>query len=91
MNKLTCILCCRPPTTALMSALFPDHNQAITAGVLSGISDLLAQRLASSGPVNLRRTLAVALWGLLWSGPTSHFWQQALERLFPNKRDPMRT
>ena len=65
--------------------------QAITAGVLAGVSDLLAQRLSSRGtPANWRRTLSIALYGFLWAGPASHYWQQALERLFPNRKDPMR-
>jgi hypothetical protein len=59
--------------------------------VLAGVSDLLAQRLSSRGaPANWRRTLSIALYGFLWAGPASHYWQQALERLFPNKKDPMR-
>ena len=67
--------------------------QAITAGVLAGLSDVLAQWLGGGAPgqLNYRRTAAVALWGLVWAGPSSHCWQAALERLFPNKRDPART
>jgi hypothetical protein len=64
--------------------------QAITAGILAGASDLLAQRLTSSAPHNWRRTLSIAFYGFLWSGPGSHYWQQILERLFPNKNDPLR-
>lgn len=62
--------------------------------MLAGLSDVLAQSLgggARGAPLNYRRTAAVALWGLVWAGPSSHYWQAALERLFPNKRDPMRT
>jgi peroxisomal membrane protein 2 len=68
----------------------PHRTQAITAGVLIGASDLLAQRLASSAPANWRRTLCMALYGFLWVGPSGHYWQQLLERLFPNKNDPLR-
>lgn len=66
------------------------HTQAVTAGVLAGSSDLLAQRL-SGGSINWRRTLAIALYGVVWSGPAGHFWQQALERLFPDRKDPLRS
>lgn len=67
-------------------------TQAITAGVLAGVSDLLAQRLSgtSSSGTNWRRTLAIALYGVVWSGPAGHYWQQVLERLFPDRKDPLR-
>lgn len=68
----------------------PLKTKAVTAGVLAGSSDLLAQRL-SGGSINWRRTLAIALYGVVWSGPAGHFWQQALERLFPDKKDPLRS
>ena len=35
--------------------------QAITAGLLSGASDVVAQTLTASRPLNWRRTLAVAV------------------------------
>lgn len=58
--------------------------------MLIGASDLLAQRLASSAPANWRRTLCMALYGALWVGPSGHYWQQLLERFFPDKQDPLR-
>lgn len=69
----------------------PVKTKAITAGVLAGVSDLLAQRLSSGAPTNWRRTLSIALYGLAWAGPASHYWQQILESLFPNKKDPLRS
>ncbi len=60
--------------------------------MLAGVSDLLAQRLSGSSAsgIHWRRTLAIALYGIVWSGPAGHYWQQVLERLFPDKKDPLR-
>lgn len=71
----------------------PIRTKSITAGTLAGLSDLLAQRISGSaaGGVNWRRTLAIALYGAVWAGPASHYWQQILEKLFPNKKDPLRS
>ncbi|KAL4422648.1 hypothetical protein ABPG75_008845 [Micractinium tetrahymenae] len=71
----------------------PLKTKAVTAGVLAGVSDLLAQRLSGStgAGINWRRTLAIALYGVVWSGPAGHFWQQILERLFPDQKDPLRS
>ena len=72
-----------------------SHNrlpttQAVTAAVLIAASDLLAQRLTSAAPTNWRRTLSMALYGFLWAGPSSHFWQHILENMFPDKSDALR-
>ena len=51
----------------------------------------MAQRLTTSAPINWRRTLTIALYGLVWSGPSNHFWQHTLERIFPpSKSDGLR-
>jgi hypothetical protein len=42
--------------------------QALTAGVIAGLSDVIAQRLTSRKRLNLRRTLCIVLWGLVWTG-----------------------
>lgn len=60
----------------------PLATKALTAGAIAGISDLIAQRLAGAGPLQLRRTALMALFGLLWSGPSAHYWQAFMERLF---------
>ena len=67
--------------------LLPEM-QALTAAVLSALSDLLAQRLAGTArtPVNWRRTLAIALYGLVWAGPSAHYWQQFLAAALPNRK-----
>jgi len=69
----------------------PVKTKAVTAALLAGLADIIAQRLGSSrAQLNWRRTLSIALYGLVWGGPSNHYWQIALERLFPTRSDPMR-
>jgi len=42
----------------------------------------VAQKLVSRAPVNWRRTAAMVAYGGLWSGPSMHFWQLFVERVF---------
>lgn len=65
-------------------------SQAITAGTLSALADLVSQTVAGTGSIKWRRTFLLALYGTIFSGPCSHYWQIALEKLFPNKDDPLR-
>ena len=52
---------------------------------------MIAQRLGSNrARINWRRTLSIALYGLIWTGPSNHYWQLLLERLFPKRDDPLR-
>lgn len=71
----------------------PLKTKALTAALLAAASDVLAQKLSSSkgSSLNWRRTLSLALYGLLVAAPSSHYWQATLERLFPNKNDPYRS
>ena len=69
----------------------PLRTKALTAALLAGLADVIAQRLVSSrSALNWRRTLSIALYGLLWGGPSNHYWQQVLERIFPKRGDPLR-
>mmetsp|Transcript_5563 Transcript_5563/g.15941 ORF Transcript_5563/g.15941 Transcript_5563/m.15941 type:complete len:187 (+) Transcript_5563:226-786(+) len=65
----------------------PLPTKAVTAGCLSGASDILAQTLTSKGPINWRRTLAIAAFGFVWAGPSAHYWQAWLQKTFPKKDD----
>lgn len=65
----------------------PLPTKAITAGCLSAASDVIAQSLTSKNPLNLRRTLALGAFGFFWSGPSNHFWQGFLQRMFPKQTD----
>jgi hypothetical protein len=46
--------------------------QAVTAGLIAALSDIIAQKLSPGkvgGPaINWRRTLAIALYGMTWTG-----------------------
>ena len=61
--------------------------QAITSGSLAALSDITAQKLVSNAPLNWRRTLAMALFGLVLSGPSNHYWQKFTNQLFKGKKD----
>lgn len=63
----------------------PLATKAITSGCIAALSDVIAQRLAGSPRHNWLRTLQLALFGLVWSGPSAHFWQKLLERIFQGK------
>ena len=57
--------------------------QSATAGILAGVSDILAQRIADPRrPLNWRRTAAWALFGALYNGPSMHYWQEMIEHAF---------
>lgn len=74
----------------------PDPpTQAITAALLAALADILVQQSVRSSTqrrvlMNWRRTLSIALYGLLWTGPSNHYWQLLLEHLFPDRTDPFR-
>ena len=61
----------------------PLRTKAATSSCIAALADVLAQRLTSRAPLNWRRTLAIAAYGALWYGPSAHFWQLLLERVFP--------
>lgn len=65
----------------------PIKTKAITSGTLAALSDITAQKLASNAPLNWRRTLALALFGFVWSGPSNHYWQLFTNQLFKGKKD----
>lgn len=45
----------------------------------------MAQRLQRVDKVNSGRTIAMAILGLLWGGPSLHLWQGFMERMFGGK------
>lgn len=61
----------------------PLATKVATGAVLSGVGELLAQLLdtANKAPIveRVRRILALAGYGAVWSGPSMHFFQRALE------------
>lgn len=62
-------------------------SKALTSAVIAGCSDVLAQGLISGRYSNWRRTLALAAFGLVWSGPSAHYWEMFMEWLFSGESD----
>ncbi len=52
----------------------PLRTKALTSSVIAGCSDLIAQRLIYGKHKSLRRTGLMLLYGLLWNGPSAHYW-----------------
>lgn len=65
----------------------PLQTKAITSACIAGLSDVIAQNIISGGYKNWRRTLAIAVYGLVWNGPSAHYWQKFIEWLFKGKSD----
>jgi peroxisomal membrane protein 2 len=65
----------------------PVKTKAISSAVIAGVSDMTAQKLVSNAPLNWRRTLAMALFGLIWGGPSNHYWQLFTNRLLKGRKD----
>jgi hypothetical protein len=68
---------------------FPILTKSFTAGVIFGLSDLLAQKLEKSSdeskdqPLVWTRLIASALVGLLYFGPAAHYWYDWIFKLLP--------
>jgi peroxisomal membrane protein 2 len=67
---------------------YPLRTKATTAGVLAGCSDLVAQKLSGAKKLQLRRSLLMLLYGLVYGGPFGHFFHKLMERLFPRRDTP---
>jgi peroxisomal membrane protein 2 len=65
----------------------PLRTKALTAACIAGLSDVIAQRILVGRYRSPYRTLLCALYGLLWNGPSNHFWQKFMEKLFRGKTD----
>ncbi|CAL9109645.1 peroxisomal membrane protein PMP22-like [Musa acuminata AAA Group] len=71
----------------LQLQLHPLRTKAITAGVLAGISDSVAQKLSGIPRLQLRRLLLKVLFGFAYGGPFGHFLHKLLEIIFKGKKD----
>ncbi|XP_057960798.1 peroxisomal membrane protein PMP22-like isoform X2 [Malania oleifera] len=65
----------------------PLRTKAITAAVLSGISDSVAQKLSGIQKLQIRRLLLKMLFGFAYLGPFGHFLHILLDKLFKGKKD----
>ncbi|MCD7459176.1 Peroxisomal membrane protein pmp22 [Datura stramonium] len=65
----------------------PLRTKALTAGVLSAISDIVAQKITGIQKLQVRRLLLKVLFGVAYLGPFGHFLHLLLDKLFKGKRD----
>ncbi|KAI9123473.1 hypothetical protein K1719_004773 [Acacia pycnantha] len=65
----------------------PLRTKVITAGVLSGISDVVSQKLTGIQKIQLRRLLLKVIFGAAYLGPFGHYFHMVLEKIFRGKRD----
>ncbi|XP_031097403.1 peroxisomal membrane protein PMP22 [Ipomoea triloba] len=66
--------------------LHPLRTKAITAGVLVGCSDVVAQKISGVKRLQLKRLLLLALYGFVYSGPFGHFLHKLMDSLFQGKQ-----
>ncbi|PIN15890.1 Peroxisomal membrane protein MPV17 [Handroanthus impetiginosus] len=67
--------------------LHPLRTKAITAGVLIGSSDLVAQKISGVKKIQPRRLLLLMLYGFAYSGPFGHFLHKLMDAIFKGKKD----
>ncbi|KAG7353646.1 Mpv17 / PMP22 family protein [Nitzschia inconspicua] len=71
----------------------PLLTKSLTSSLIMSLSDVFCQEIINksqsvkdlrpgSSRLNLQRTFQVAITGLLWSGPITHFWYALLERMY---------
>ncbi|XP_059662451.1 peroxisomal membrane protein PMP22-like isoform X1 [Cornus florida] len=65
----------------------PLRTKAITAGVLSAVSDIVAQKITGIKKLQIRRLLLKVLFGFVYLGPFGHFLHILLDKLFKGKKD----
>ncbi|CAH9131041.1 unnamed protein product [Cuscuta epithymum] len=70
----------------LQLQLHPLRTKAITAGVLVGSSDIIAQKISGNKKLQLKRILLLALYGFAYSGPFGHFLHKLIDYLFRGKK-----
>ncbi|XVF38498.1 hypothetical protein REPUB_Repub20aG0107300 [Reevesia pubescens] len=64
----------------------PLRTKAITAGVLAGCSDLIAQKISGVKRIQLRRLLLIMCYGFAYSGPFGHFLHKVMDIIFRGKK-----
>ncbi|EPS74437.1 hypothetical protein M569_00319, partial [Genlisea aurea] len=65
----------------------PLRTKIITAGALSAISDVTAQKLSGIQKLQLKRLILKVLFGAAYLGPFGHFFHILLDKLFKGKKD----
>ncbi|KAL1562486.1 Peroxisomal membrane protein pmp22 [Salvia divinorum] len=65
----------------------PLRTKVITAGVISAISDISAQKLTGINKLQIRRLLLKVLFGSAYLGPFGHYFYTLLDKIFKGKKD----
>lgn len=65
----------------------PLRTKAITAGTLTGVSDIVSQKLTGIQKLQLKRVLLKVLFGFAYLGPFGHFLYILLDKIFKGKKD----
>ncbi|GER44923.1 peroxisomal membrane 22 kDa family protein, partial [Striga asiatica] len=65
----------------------PLRTKVITAGILSAISDIVAQKLSGLPRLQLKRLLLKVIFGAAYLGPFGHFFHIALDKIFRGRKD----
>lgn len=71
----------------LQLQLHPLRTKAITAGVLAGTSDAIAQKISGIKKLQIRRLLLIMLYGFAYGGPFGHFLHKLMDKIFKGKND----
>ncbi|ONK63866.1 uncharacterized protein A4U43_C07F19740 [Asparagus officinalis] len=70
----------------LQLQLHPLRTKAITAGVLAGCSDTIAQKISGIKRLQFRRLLLIMLYGFAYGGPFGHFLHKLMDTIFKGKK-----
>ncbi|KAG9446896.1 hypothetical protein H6P81_013024 [Aristolochia fimbriata] len=73
----------------LQLQLHPLRTKAITAGVLAGCSDAVAQKISGVKKLQPRRLLLLMLYGFAYGGPFGHFLHKLMDIIFKGKKDKL--
>lgn len=65
----------------------PLATKATTAAGIAALSSVIAQKIVTPGGLRHDKMAKVALYGLLWSGPSAHLWHTFLDWLFSGRND----
>ncbi|CAN6486231.1 unnamed protein product [Victoria cruziana] len=65
----------------------PLRTKAVTAGVLAGFSDAVAQKISGIQKIQLRRLLLIMLYGFAYGGPFGHFLHKLIDAIFGRRKD----
>ncbi|KAK4485069.1 hypothetical protein RD792_007677 [Penstemon davidsonii] len=65
----------------------PLRTKMITAGVLSAISDVAAQKLTGIQKLQIKRLLLKVIFGAAYLGPSGHYFHILLDKIFKGKKD----